>query len=38
MKGAVENEVLRDRAVVQTPIIKANWSGGELIPLAPIIP
>jgi tetratricopeptide (TPR) repeat protein len=36
MKGAVENEVLRDRAVVQTPIIKANWSGGELIPLAPI--
>jgi Tfp pilus assembly protein PilF len=33
MKTKVEEEVLRDRSVVQTPIIKENWHGGELEPL-----
>jgi len=33
MKAKVEEEVLRDRSVVQTPIIKENWHGGELEPL-----
>jgi tetratricopeptide (TPR) repeat protein len=33
MKTKVEEEVLRDRSVVQTPIIKENWQGGEVSPL-----
>jgi hypothetical protein len=33
MKTKVEEEVLRDRAVVQTPMIKENWQGGDVEPL-----
>jgi len=36
MKAKVEEEVLRDRSVVQTPIIKENWLGGEVSPLIAI--
>src|ERR1700733_2657789 len=32
MKDKVQEEVLRDRSVVQTPMIKENWQGGEVSP------
>jgi len=33
---SVEQEVLRDRSVDQTPMFKDNWQGGQLAPLKPL--
>jgi tetratricopeptide (TPR) repeat protein len=33
---SVEQEVLRDRSVDQTPMFKDNWKGGDLSPLKPV--
>jgi Tfp pilus assembly protein PilF len=38
MKDKVQEEVLRDRSVAQTPMIKENWHGGEVSPLVQLKP